>query len=57
MSELRPRDLMADALDELNEKYKKEKVNRIIRCGASCLDCTAEMRRIRGHSCRFEELK
>jgi hypothetical protein len=28
----------------------------MLRCGASCLDCTVEMRRIRGHACRFEEL-
>jgi len=28
----------------------------VLRCGASCLDCTSEMRRIRGHACRFEEL-
>jgi hypothetical protein len=27
----------------------------MIRCGANCLECTAEMRRIRGHSCRFED--
>jgi len=28
----------------------------MLRCGANCFDCTAEMRRIRGHSCRFEEI-
>jgi len=29
----------------------------MLRCGANCLECTAEMRKIRGHACRFEELK
>jgi hypothetical protein len=26
------------------------------RCGANCLDCTIEMQKQRGYSCRFKEL-
>jgi hypothetical protein len=27
-----------------------------MRCGANCFDCTGEMRKIRGYSCRFSEM-
>ena len=34
----------------------KAQLEMKLRCGANCLDCTGEMRKIRGHACRFEEL-